>query len=139
MMETIAAFARRRGVCRRTVEKWRTRGLVVMVGDRVDVERSERALAERPQRYRGGEIGGNLRRNGNGHASEEPATLGEALLKKERAIAELRQVEADLATKRVVLIEDVVRQMAGTMALVRAHLLRLDRTISSRAASCASP
>jgi len=40
---------------------------------------------------------------------------------------------------RVVLVEDAVRQIAGTLALIRAHLLRLGQTISARAASCASP
>lgn len=50
-----AEFARRRGVSKKTVTEWKQRDLLVMTADgKVDVERSEWSLDQRPATYRGG-------------------------------------------------------------------------------------
>ncbi len=137
-VELIAEFARRHGVSRQSVFNWRRRGYIVMTpGGSIDGDASDALLATRAPTYRGGQVGGNPPRNGNG--AREHGTLSDALLRKEEALAELRELQLDRETGRVVLVEDAVRILAGTMALVRAHLLRLGRTISSRAESCATP
>jgi hypothetical protein len=57
--ETKAAFARRHGVNRSTVNKWETKGRLVMTGDGlVNVEGSEQLLTGRPTIYRGGQAKG---------------------------------------------------------------------------------
>jgi len=49
-----SAFAAYRGVSRKTVTKWKSRGLLVLKGDLVDVAASDAALDARPPIYRGG-------------------------------------------------------------------------------------
>ncbi|WP_461659002.1 hypothetical protein [Methylorubrum aminovorans] len=50
-----AEFARRRGVSRKAVTTWKQKGLLVLDGaGRVDVERTEWNLDQRPTTYRGG-------------------------------------------------------------------------------------
>ena len=57
--ETKAAFARRHNVNRSTVNKWETRGRLVMTVDGlVNVEASEELLTKRPVAYRGGKAKG---------------------------------------------------------------------------------
>lgn len=53
--ETKAAFARRHGVNRSTVQKWQDKGLLVTAADgKVNVEATEWNLDQRPAKYRGG-------------------------------------------------------------------------------------
>lgn len=53
--ETKAAFARRHGVNRSTVQKWQDKGLLVTAPDgMVNVEATEWNLDQRPAKYRGG-------------------------------------------------------------------------------------
>jgi hypothetical protein len=53
--ETKAAFARRHGVNRSTVQKWQDKGLLVIAPDgMVNVEATEWNLDQRPAKYRGG-------------------------------------------------------------------------------------
>jgi len=49
-----AAFAPYRCVSRKTVTKWKSRGLLVLKGDLVDVAASDSALDARPLINRGG-------------------------------------------------------------------------------------
>ncbi len=52
---TQAEFSRHRGVSRKTVSVWKSRGLLVLRSDGlVDVAASDKRLSERPFRYRGG-------------------------------------------------------------------------------------
>lgn len=54
-----AGFARMHQVTRKSVTKWKSRGLVVVTADgRVDVAKSNALLAQRPAVYRGGVTGG---------------------------------------------------------------------------------
>jgi predicted site-specific integrase-resolvase len=55
-----AAFAKRHGVARQTITRWARNGLVKLGADgrRVDVEASEKLLASRPSKYRGGKTRG---------------------------------------------------------------------------------
>jgi hypothetical protein len=53
--ETKAAFARRHGVNRSTVQKWQDKGLLVIAPDgMVNVEATQWNLDQRPAKYRGG-------------------------------------------------------------------------------------
>jgi hypothetical protein len=55
MTMTMPAYARRHGVSRVCTGKWAKRGIVVMTADGlVDVHKSDKRLAGRPERYRGG-------------------------------------------------------------------------------------
>ena len=51
-----AEYARYRGVSRQAVFRWRQRGNVIVdpVTNLIDVEESDRLLAERPERIQGG-------------------------------------------------------------------------------------
>lgn len=51
---SISEFASQHAVSRTTVRRWRERGLLAMIADKVDVGPSNRKLAERPRHYRGG-------------------------------------------------------------------------------------
>lgn len=55
---TLAAFARKHHVSRKTVSRWRGAGYLVTRNGRVCVAESERRLAERPAEYRGGRTRG---------------------------------------------------------------------------------
>jgi len=139
-VETIAEFARRHGVSKQTVHNWRRRGYIVHAKDgHIDREASDRLLDARPAVYRGGVLGGNPPRNGNGNgdAHEEPGTLADALRRKESANARLRELEWDIESGKVVLVSDAIRALGGVLGLVRSGLLRLGQTISTRAATCA--
>lgn len=58
-IESKAAFARRHDVNRSTVNKWETRGRLVMTVDGlVNIEASEQLLTSRPVAYRGGKAKG---------------------------------------------------------------------------------
>ena len=136
-IETIKEFARRHNVSKQSVMNWKRAGYVVSTaGGHIDSEASDALLAQRAPTYRGGTTV--AARNGNGHEREH-GSMAEALLRKESALAELRELQLDRESGRVVAVEDVVKQIGGALALVRAHLLRLGQTISSRAASCAGP
>ena len=136
-IETIKEFARRHNVSKQSVMNWKRAGYVVSTaGGHIDGEASDALLAQRAPTYRGGTTV--AARNGNGHEREH-GSMADALLRKESALAELRELQLDRESGRIVLVEDAVRILAGTMALVRAHLLRLGTVISTRAASCATP
>ena len=139
--ETIREFARRHGVSKQSVMNWKRRGYVVSTaGGHIDGEGSDALLAQRAPTYRGGTTrAASAAGNGNGHGEREHGSMADALLRKEEALAELRELQLDRESGRVVAVEDVVKQIRGALALVRAHLLRLGQTISSRAASCAGP
>src|SRR5262245_56240147 len=55
---SLAAFARKHSVNRKTVSRWRDAGYVVMAGDKVDVARSEKLPAGRPAVHNGGRARG---------------------------------------------------------------------------------
>lgn len=71
-----AEFARRRGVSKKTVTEWKQRDLLVMTADgKVDVERSEWSLDQRPASYRGGTTHRPIRgadSNNASHAEAQP-------------------------------------------------------------------
>ena len=137
-IETIKEFARRHNVSKQSVMNWKRAGYVKSTeGGHIDGAASDELLAQRAPVYRGGETVASKRNNGNGH--NDHGSMAETLLRKESALAELRELQLDRESGRVVLVEDAVRILAGTMALVRAHLLRLGAVISTRAASCATP
>ena len=124
-IETIKEFARRHGVSKQTVMNWKRAGYVVSTeGGHIDGEASDALLAQRaptlPRRHDRRGI-----RSGQRQRPHEHGSMADALLRKEEALAELRELQLDRESGRVVLVEDAVRILAGTMALVRAHLLRL--------------
>ena len=83
-IESVKEFARRHGVSRQSVFNWLRRGLIVSTpGGAIDGDASDALLAGRPDVYRGGQVGGNPPRNGNG--AREHGTLSAALLRKEEA------------------------------------------------------
>jgi hypothetical protein len=111
-------FARRCGVTRETVSRWARKGLVSLGPDlrRVDVKASEKLLANRPLKFRGGKTKGP-------RAADATAdrTLTEWTTRKEKALAELR--ELDLALKRGELIEvALVRQEWGRLMVANRNM-----------------
>jgi hypothetical protein len=102
---TRGEFAKAHGVTAKTIVVWARRGYVKFGRDgrMVDVKASEKALRSRPARYRGGKA------KGPHAAATADRTLNEWTVRKEKALAETR--ELDLALRRGALIEvALVRQ-----------------------------
>lgn len=152
---TMADFAKRRGVSKPCVSKWRTKGFVVLHDGLVDVAASEALLAQRPATYRGGSTrptrpapvvdampvkppeapqAGSMRPG-------DPSTwsTAEAIRQKEIAQARLRQIEANTAAGLIVPIADVAKEVADEYAAVRAALLSMPAKLAHRLAATQTP
>jgi phage terminase Nu1 subunit (DNA packaging protein) len=132
-------FARRHGVSRNAVSRWKRLGYVVVRQDGlVDVERSEALLAGRPLKYRGGTVKGpsaptdEQTGERDSSSSDSQCSLVEAARRKEVALARLRELE--LAEKRGELINAAEAERAWSEALanMKARLLTVPARVSSR-------
>jgi hypothetical protein len=145
--ESMAAFAKRRGVSKACVSKWKTRGLLVLTPDGlVDIAASEERLAERPAVYRGGATKSQSEPKPENQGSNttfvsDPASwsTAEAIRHKEIAQARLRQIEADTAAGLVVPIADVAKAVADEYAVTRAALLGMAAKLAHRLAAATTP
>ena len=151
---TEAAFAKRRGVSRECVRKWKGRGLVkITAGGLVDVRASEKLLDDRPAQYRGGRTkaapatakrAGKAKRDKSKRVaavSLDPArwSTSEAIRRKEVAQARLRQIEADTAAGLVVPIADISKVVGAEYAAVRATLLAMPAKLAHALAAATAP
>ena len=121
-----ADYARHRGVSRKTVTKWRQRGLLRFSGDDVDFEASEQAL--RDHGLLDADTAGNL----DGLWSK-----AEAERVKENYAALLKRVEYERRSAEVAEIDDVVVAVASEYALVRSRLSRIGEDLATRLAGMA--
>jgi predicted transcriptional regulator len=143
--ESMAAFARRRGVSKPCVSQWKTRGLLVLSDGLVDIAATEARLAARPAVYRGGRAGNRDRRKSASVSSvalvDDPSSwsTADAIRHKEIAQARLRQIEADTAAGLVVPIADVAKAVANEYAAVRAALLAMPSKLAHRLAAATTP
>ena len=128
-----AAFARTRGVTPKTASMWKRRGLLVFHPDgSVDPERSNALLDARPTRYRGGTIAG-AGESSPTEAAEPVAdivTMSDALLRKEAALARLRELEFDRESGLVVEVSRVQSETAAGNARVRIKLLGISAKLA---------
>ncbi|MGU3286470.1 hypothetical protein [Methylobacterium mesophilicum] len=153
---TQAAFARLRGVSRKTVTEWKSKGLLSMTADGlVKVEESEWLLAERPANYRGGATKGSqagapativrpavMPDESPAEAAERivvreggaPYDHAEAVRIKENYLALLRQLEFDLKSGAVVPIDVVIAVLVEQLARVRNKVLAIGVRVAPRAA-----
>src|SRR5271166_4332157 len=116
-VETIKELARRHGVSKQTVHNWKRAGYVRSTeGGHIDGEVSDELLAARPDTYRGGTTvaARNNGHNSNGHNGNGiHGSMADALLRKEEALAELRELQLDRESDCVVLVADAVAQFTG--------------------------
>lgn len=160
---TQAEFARMKGVSRKTVTKWKDKGLVSMTPDGlVKIEESEWLLAERSPNYRGGTTKTQAaapapRPTANipprpapkiepdetpEEAAERivveegraPYKLAEAVRIKENYLALLRQLEFDVKSGAVVPIDTVLAGIVEQFSRVRNKMLNLATRVAPRAA-----
>jgi hypothetical protein len=138
--ETLAAFAKRRGVSKACVTKWKRRGLVrTDARGLVDVAASEALLADRPATYRGGSV--KTKTTKRSVEADQPGTdpttwsTAEAVRQKEIAQARLRQIEADQAAGAVVPVSEICRTVAAEYAVVRTTLLAMPAKLAHRLAA----
>lgn len=160
---TQAEFARMKGVSRKTVTKWKDKGLVSMTPDGlVKIEESEWLLAERSPNYRGGTakvqaVAPAARPAPNiparpapkiepdetpEEAAERivveegraPYKLAEAVRIKENYLALLRQLEFDVKSGAVVPIDTVLAGIVEQFSRVRNKMLNLATRVAPRAA-----
>jgi hypothetical protein len=121
-----AAFAKTRGVTRKTATMWKRRGLLVFHPDgSVDPERSNALLNARPPRYRGGTIAGAGETSPTEAADPvaDIVTMSDALLRKETALARLRELEFDRESGAVVEVARIQAEEAAGNMRVRVKLL----------------
>ncbi len=141
---TESAFAKRRGVSRACVTKWKARGLVQITADGlVNVGASEALLDGRPAQYRGGrtKTARIIKPQQSAAVSADPArwSTAEAIRQKEIAQARLRQIEADTAASLVVPIADVSKAVGAEYAAVRAALLAMPAKLAHALAAATTP
>jgi hypothetical protein len=140
---TQAAFARLRGVARKTVTHWKNLGLLVFAPDgRIDVAASEARIDARPEVRKGGKT--NRRAPAADLAPSVAAALdavlpeaaswttSEANRRKEIALALTRQLEYDLKAENAVEIASVVATVQAEYGILRDRLLQLPGKLSDR-------
>lgn len=152
-MVTQREFAKLRGVTPKSVQIWKSRGLIVFapVGG-VDVEASEKLLDARPEVFRGGKVASKPSPE-SGTRSEplsDPAladvppavlaeasswSLAEAARKKEIALACLRQLEFDKESGLVVPIADVAKAVSAEYSIVRDRVLAMPGKLADEIAN----
>lgn len=138
-----AEFARLSGVTRNTVTKWKTRGWLVMRGDRVDVDASNARLKKyrRDGLPKGGEVTPRVtRKRGEtpNQAAERialsgaPYDIDEARRIKENYLALLNQLEYDERSGAVVAVQDVAGAIGQQLSRVRTRLLAIPAECATR-------
>lgn len=142
-----AEFARLSGVTRNTVTKWKTRGWLVMRGDRVDVDASNARLKKyrRDGLPKGGEVTAKVtprvtRKRGEtpNQAAERialsgaPYDIDEARRIKENYLALLNQLEYDERSGAVVAVQDVAGAIGEQLSRVRTRLLAIPAECATR-------
>lgn len=155
--ETQSAFARRRGVSKAAVAKWKAQGLLSMTADGlVEIEESEWRLEDRPSSNRGGKTKPALiepvsqrpaaplsiaQDETPADAAERivretgaPYTHAEAVRIKENYLALLRQLEFDQKSGAVVPIDLVIAVLVEQLAKVRNKVLGIAVRVAPRAA-----
>jgi hypothetical protein len=144
---TLAEFARRRGVSRKTTTTWKQRGWLTMRGNLVDVAASTKNLATRPEVYRGGRTN---RDSTNGAAEMEAArerfrhddgtlSIQEAQRLKENYLMKLRALEYEKERHALVPADQVEKVWAQAIANARKHLLAIPSKLAERALLCKTP
>ena len=147
-------FAKRRGVSRMAVTKWKASGMLVMRGDLVDVEASDARLKKyrrdglpKPTKAtpkRGAAKAKAVapkRGETSSQAAERialsvaPFDLQEARRIKENYLALLNQLEYDQRSGTVVAVEDVAGAIGQQLARVRTRLLAIPAECAPRVAT----
>jgi hypothetical protein len=157
-LETQIAFAKRRGVSRKSVREWKDRGWVVMASGKVDVERSEALLATRPECYMGGTTSqpGNANTTAGientaaadvsslsnrapqplpAHLASADWSLAEASRRREIATAMKRQLDYETAAGRLISSSDVAVIMKRDYQTTVARMLQLPSKVASQLAA----
>ena len=157
--ETQAAFARRRGVSKAAVAKWKSQGLLSVTADGlVEIEESGWRLDARPGTYRGGKTRSQktaevaartvpvaaveIRSDETLEAAADrfvaengaPYSHAEAVRVKENFLALLRQLEFDVKSGAVVPIDVVMAGIVEQYARVRTKMLSIPTRVAPRAA-----
>lgn len=134
---TQAEFARRHGVSRAAVAKWKRRHMLVMDGDRVDAEASDANL-KKYRRSRTPAIDRADRRAERIGNAAAPHSLPEALRIKENYLALLHKLEYEQKSAAVVAVANVPRVRNEKLGRVRERLLRIPREAAREVHQAAS-
>jgi hypothetical protein len=147
------AYARHRGVSRKTVTVWKQQGILVLGADgQVDVAATDAVLAVRPDRYRGGATSGSPVTPGNKHGNkaatqvtgdglaaddEQPdpdglMTLPQAQRAKETYLALQRKAEFEEQQGRLVSVETVGKYVEAEYGLVRDRLVVIPGKVADK-------
>jgi hypothetical protein len=100
---TRSEFARRQNVTRETVSRWVRKGYAKLAADgrRVDIKATEKLLASRPPKFRGGSTKGPRAAD-----ASTDRTLSEWTVRKERALAELRELDLQIRRGELIRVSD---------------------------------
>jgi hypothetical protein len=119
---TEAEFARRRGVSRKTVYVWKSRGYVVLAGDgKVDVTASGKELDARPATYRGGKAS---QPSASTIEDASVVSIAEAIRRKEVALAKRRELDYEIASGKLVNAADIEAIARADYAMTAARILQ---------------
>jgi hypothetical protein len=122
-METMtqAEFARWHRVSKVAVGKWVKRGVITLTADGlVDVPKSDKRLAGRPERYRGGKAKDRTRSAAK--SEPKPAALTDAIARKEAALAGKHELQLQIMSREYARVDDLARLVNGVFAVVRERL-----------------
>jgi hypothetical protein len=145
---TLAEFARRRGVSRKTTSMWKAKGWLVLRDGRVDVAASTALLNQRPPTYRGGHTnrghtvdGATAMAEAREHLRHDDGFLSlvEAQRLKENYLMRLRKLELETASKKLIPADEAERGWMQLVSTCRAHLLALPNKLAERILLCKTP
>jgi len=156
---SLTEYANAHGATRQAAAKWKQRGTLIMSGQAVDVEASDKRMKESGLgRYRPNAMpnaaspDGQENTSSAGISEERVSALAEQMVAKkgvlslhdaqrlkETYLGRMRELEYDLKVGTVVLIDDAVRETGKQLARVRTHLLAIPTNIAPVVARTTSP
>jgi hypothetical protein len=131
---TMAGYARYRRVSRFAVSNWKRKGLLTLsAAGLVDVVRSDRALDARPESYRGGRASKRVVAEASAETSVSGNnTLADAILRKETALAKMRELDLAIKENRYVLRQEALEAVQSEYGMVREKLLSIPGKCADR-------
>lgn len=137
---SMAKFGELHGVSKQAIAKWKARGLLVLVGNKIDVIESNKLI----EKYRNNTTVASTRETSTNErltvlVEETPAQAAERIVKeidldmsveeakrlKEMYLALLNQLKYDTESKMVVAVDEVTKAVGSEYAKVRTRLLSI--------------
>lgn len=139
-MMSQADYARHRPVSRFCVSNWKAKGLLVLIGGKVDVVATDAVLDARPETYHGRKASAKSSAAPGKPAEPDAAdwqtwSLAEATRRKEVLLVRKRELEFQIACGKLVDADAVESCMRSDYAITAQRLLQLPSTLSPRLAA----